>query len=350
MRLGIQPDIIVCRSDEPLKAAAKSKISLFCDVPPEAVISAYDVDNVYRVPLLLHKQGLTSYLLKRLSLKLRLPQLPKQPVLDDALASWRELVRKLELREGKVRIALVGKYTGLKDSYISHIRALDHASAEVGVGVEIVWVDSEDYERGNETAMRRALQNVHGIIIPGGFGMRGIEGKLWAIRHARELQIPLLGICLGFQLIVIEFCRNVLNMADAHSSEFDCSTPFPVIDLLPEQKSIEALGGTMRLGALPVYLKRGTLAFRLYGKAKIFERHRHRYEVNPEFIEKVVRGGLQFSGFSEDKRRMEIVELPDEKHPFFIGSQFHPEFKSRFTKPAPLFVGLVHAAAEAAKG
>ncbi len=329
MGLGIQPDIIVCRGFEPLKKATRMKISLFCDVSPEAIVSAHDVKNVYQVPLLLHKQGLTQFLLKRLNLKSKGPE----------LKTWENYVNKDKRKRGKVKIALVGKYTGLKDSYMSHIRALDHAGTEVGTNIKIVWLEAGDIEKRR---VNKKLEKANGILIPGGFGQRGSEGKIHAVRVAREKGIPFLGICFGFQLAAIEFARNVLNLKGANSSELNPKTRFPVVDLLPEQLDVSDMGGTMRLGAQPIVIQKGSFAHQLYKSLKISERHRHRYEINPNYLEKIENAGLRFSGRSPDKIRMEIAELKG--HPYFLASQFHPEFKSRPNRPTPLFLGFVKAA------
>jgi CTP synthase len=329
MGLGIKPDIVVCRSDEKLNNSTKQKISLFCDVPTEAIISAHDVSNVYQVPLLLNQQGVINTISKLLKLRKKKPN----------LRTWKKFVNKLMNRKEKVKIALVGKYTGLKDSYISHIRALDHAGTELGSDVDILWIDSEDLETGKKI---KKLRNVNGIVIPGGFGHRGSEGKIIAAKLARENNIPFLGICFGFQLAIIEFCRNYLNLKNANSSELDNSTEYPVIDLLPEQKDVKDLGGTMRLGSQYVKIEKGTKAYDLYNTPVIYERHRHRFEVNPDYISKLEKSGIKFSGKSKDKRKMEIAELKG--HIYFMASQFHPEFQSRPTKPAPLYKGLVAAA------
>jgi CTP synthase len=331
MGLGIKPDLIVCRSDDKLIKATKDKIALFCDVPSEAIVSAHDVSNVYLVPLLLNEQNVIGTISKLLKLKKGKPNLRK----------WRRFVNQLVNREGEVTIALVGKYTGLKDSYISHIRALDHAGTENGVNVEIFWVDSADLEAGRKL---KKMRSVDGIIIPGGFGHRGSEGKIIAAKIARENDIPFLGICFGFQLAVIEFSRNVLGLKGANSAELEPSTPHPVIDLLPEQKCVKDLGGTMRLGSQFVRVEKGTKAYQFYKDGVIHERHRHRYEVNPEYISMMEDAGFKFSGKSKDNRKMEIAELAG--HPFYMASQFHPEFQSRPTNPAPLYQGLVKAAVE----
>lgn len=334
MGLGIQPDIIVCRSDEPLIKATKSKISLFCDIPTEAIISAYDVGNVYQVPLLLERQGLTNYLVKRLGLDGKKP----------ALAKWRKFVNKATNRKQNVKIALIGKYTGLKDSYISHIKALDHSGTELGTFVDIVWLESDELEDVTYSKVKKILSGVNGVLIPGGFGKRGSEGKINAIRYARENNVPFLGICFGFQLAVIEFCRNVLNMKGANSSELAPKTKYPIVILLPEQNNIVDMGGTMRLGLYPVIIDKNSILYKMYKNQKILERHRHRYEINPDYISKIEENGLKFPGRSPDKIRMEIAHLKN--HRFYIASQYHPEFKSRPMAPAPLYYHLVKAAIE----
>ena len=329
--LGIQPDAIVARSEDPLEESARKKISLFTNVPGEAVISAYDVEDTYEVPLLLEREGLGRYLVKRLGLEEREPE----------LKAWKKMVTKYKSLKYSVEIAIVGKYVKLKDSYLSIIEALKHSSVANEVKVRIRWIEAEDVEKYGVGL----LEGVDGIIIPGGFGARGAEGKMMAIRYARENNIPFLGICFGFQLTVVEFARNVLGLKGAHSTEINPDTPYPVVDLLPEQRGINRLGGTMRLGAYPVKIKQDTLAHRVYGGELVYERHRHRWEVNPDYIEKFERAGLIFSGISaDDKRRMEILELPG--HRYFIATQFHPEFKSRPMKPAPVFRWLVKAAKE----
>jgi len=331
MGLGILPDIIVCRSDEPLAKSTKAKISLFCDIPEDAIVGAHDVQNVYQVPLLFHKQGLTTYILTRLGLEVREPK----------LEPWIKFVERVVNPKGLLKIAIVGKYTGLRDSYLSLIKSLDHAGAEVGMKVKILWIESEDKE---PEMMFEQLAKADGMIIPGGFGVRGIEGKIEAARYARENGLPFLGICLGLQIAVIEFSRNVLGLEGANSTEFDPDAPHPVVTILPEQLKIEEMGGTMRLGSQETIVKPDTKAFSLYDSESIWERHRHRYEIEPDYIERIEQGGFKFSGHSVDGRKMEIGELPS--HPFLIGCQFHPEFLSRPGKPAPLFMGLVKAAVE----
>ncbi len=332
MGLGIRPDIIVCRSDEPLVKATKEKISLFCDIPPEAIISAYDVQNVYQVPLLMDKQGITGYLTKRLGLRTTKPN----------LKTWSNFVNRANKRKKSVKIALIGKYTGLKDSYISHIKALDHSGIKLGTCVELVWLEATDLENEKGKSLSKQLKGVNGVLIPGGFGVRGSEGKIMAIKFARENKIPFLGICFGFQLAVIEFCRNVLRFNDAHSSELKPKTKHPVVTLLPEQNNIKDMGGTMRLGNYPIKIDKNSIVNKIYQHTKILERHRHRYEINPDYIPQIEKHGLLFPGRSPDNRRMEIAYLKG--HPYFVASQFHPEFRSRPLSPAPLFYHFVNAA------
>ncbi len=322
--IGIQPDFIIGRSHTPLKEAIKRKIALFCDVPFDAVISAPDAEVIYQVPLLFEQQGLTDSLFRRLQL---------QPTQDD-LAEWKAYLESALHPQKKVRVAIVGKYTELSDSYISYAEALAHAGAALQVEPEIRWIEGDDFKEED-------LSGVQGLIVPVGFGHRGAEGMIGAIHHARTHRLPFLGICYGFQLAVIEFCRHELGLEEATSAEFNKSTSTPVIALMPEQEGLKELGATMRLGAQPVLITRGTLAHRLYGETEIQERHRHRYEVNPEYIKRIEAAGLHFYGKSPDGRRMEIAELAD--HPFFIASQFHPEFMSRPTKPRPLFLGFLRA-------
>jgi CTP synthase len=333
--LGIQPDLIVCRGYEELKPATIKKISMFCDVPEEGVISAHDVNNVFQVPLLLDKQGLTNFILRQLKLDVPPPN----------LEAWTDFVNRAITSTQDVTIALVGKYTGLKDSYLSHLKAMEHTGAALQAKVHVKWVEAEDIEEGK---MERSLGDVDGILIPGGFGHRGTDGKIFAAGYARENGVPFLGICLGFQTAVIDFARGALGLEEANSSEMDPKTPHPVIDMLPELKDVEDMGATMRLGAQDVDIQPGSLAAKLYGAERISERHRHRREVNPDYIGRLEEKGLKFTGRSLDGRRMEIAELAD--HPFFIATQYHPEFKSRPYKPAPLYKGFVEAAVEYRKG
>jgi CTP synthase len=331
--LGIQPDMIVGRSEEPMEWEIKKKISLFCDVSLDAVVSAPDAESIYEVPVILETQGVADFIVKRFALS---------PEKKD-LGQWKGWLDNILHPRAEVNIALVGKYTHLKDSYLSYIEALHHCMAETKVKVNIVWVEADD-EKPEQNLI--PLNNVHGMMVAGGFGYRGVEGKIAAIKFARENRIPFLGVCLGFQLSVIEFCRNVLELHDANSTEFAPETKNPVIDILPEQKGVDNLGGTMRLGAQDVFVQEGSVAHRLYGAAKISERHRHRYEVNPVYIYKIEEKGLKFTGKCKDGTRMEIAQL--DNHPFFLATQFHPEFKSRLGKPSPPYLGLVRAAMEKA--
>jgi CTP synthase len=328
-RIGIEPDVLVLRSDRPLTDDVRQKIALYGGIPADAVISAVDAPDIYMVPLALHAEGLDEVVCRRLGL----PDGPSD------LSEWRQLVRRIEGCEGRVRIALVGKYVQLHDAYLSVAEALKHAAVHHGVELEIDWIDAESDE------LEASLARAAGILVPGGFGGRGIEGKIAAVRLARERLVPYLGICLGMQVAVVEFARHVCGMEGANSSEFDPETPYPVIDLLPEQRQIEERGGTMRLGADPVHLVEGTRVRAAYGdQAVVYERHRHRYEVNPALRPRIEAAGLVSSGRSPDGRLVEIVELPD--HPWFCASQFHPEFKSRPTRPQPLFREFVGAAVE----
>jgi CTP synthase len=326
--IGLQPDILVGRCSDKLDIDTKEKIALFCDVPTEAVFSNPDVDDIYHVPLMVEEEGLDEYVMERLD------------IADEALPEgerenrWRELVT--QNTEGEVDVALVGKYD-LEDAYMSVHEALKHAGLEKNVDVNVTWVDSEKMtDRHTER-----MEGADAIVVPGGFGSRGTDGKVEAIRYARENEIPYLGLCLGFQLAVIEYARNVLGLEGADSTELEADTPHPVIDILPEQYEVEDMGGTMRLGAQETDIESDTLAAALYGADSCTERHRHRYEVNPEYIDDLEAGGLRFSG--RDNNRMEILELAPEDHPYFIGTQFHPEFRSRPTRASPPFVGLLEA-------
>ncbi len=328
-RIGIQPDVVVCRSEGPLSDDIRRKIALFASLPTEAVISARDVDNIYKVPLVFREEGVDELVLEHFGLEAPAPD----------LEGWETLTRRADEAVDTVKIALVGKYVQLEDAYLSVVEALRHAGFEHGCRIEIDWVDSE---RLDSAAARDKLAEADGILVPGGFGGRGIEGKILAVQVARERGIPYLGICLGMHIAVAEFARHVAGMEGANSTEFDPETPYAVIDLLPEQKDVADLGGTMRLGADPIKLHDGTRARQLYGEAVIYERHRHRYEVNLILRRKLEAAGLTVSGTSPDERLVEIVEL--EEHPFFVASQFHPEFKSRPERPAPLFREFVGAA------
>jgi len=330
-RIGIQPHALVCRSESGLDRDIRRKIALFGSLPEEAVVSARDVDNTYKVPLVFRAEGMDDLILDHFRME-------DAPAPD--LAEWDDLIKRADAsRERKVKIALVGKYVQLEDAYKSVIEALTHGGWAHGVDVDVELVSSEDVDEA-------ALEGADGVLIPGGFGERGIEGKIEAARIAREREIPYLGICLGMQIAVVEFARHVCGMEGANSAEFDPETPYPVVDLLPEQKEVSDLGGTMRLGADPVKLHDGTRAREIFGEAVIYKRHRHRYEVNNQLRRRLEDEGLVAGGTSPDERLVEIVELPD--HPFFVASQFHPEFNSRPTAPEPLFRDFVGAAAERA--
>jgi len=329
--IGITPDVLICRTRVPLPDEVRAKISLFTDVAHNAVIESLDVDTIYEIPLLFERAGLARLVLRRLGL----PDLPPD------LSDWEHIVERLKHPRTRCRIALVGKYIENRDSYISIAESFQHAGAANDAAVEIDWVDSSELE---QTDAAERLAHVDGILVAHGFGARGVEGKLKAIRYARENRIPFYGICYGMQMAVIEFARHVVGLDGAHTEEVDPNTPHPVIHLLPEQRSVGDKGGTMRLGAYPCRLLPNSLAARVYGDTVIYERHRHRYEVNNEYRALLERHGLVFSGVSPDNRLVEIIELPD--HPFFLAGQFHPEFKSRPTRPHPVFVGLVRAALE----
>jgi CTP synthase len=329
-RIGIQPHALVCRSEQGLDRDIRRKIALFASVPEEAVISARDVDNTYKVPLVFRAEGMDDLILDHFNMEAPAPD----------LGEWEEMIRRADAaRERKVKIALVGKYVELADAYKSVIEALTHGGWHHGVDVDVELVSSENFDPAD-------LDDADGILIPGGFGERGIEGKIEAARIAREKGIPYLGICLGMQIAVVEFARHVCGMDGANSAEFDPETPYPVVDLLPEQKEVSDLGGTMRLGADPVKLHDGTRAREIFGDAVIYKRHRHRYEVNNQLRRRLEDEGLVCGGTSPDERLVEIIELPD--HPFFVASQFHPEFNSRPTNPEPLFRDFVGAASERA--
>ncbi len=333
--IGIQPDVIVCRSQQPLSDDLKGKIALFCDINKEAVIPNLDAETIYEVPLLLEQTGLDQLVLKRLNLACK----------ERDLAEWRAIVAKIKAPKEKVTIAIVGKYVSLPDAYLSVAEALRHGGVAHETQVEIKWVNSEMIEQTNDAGA--VIGAVDGVLVPGGFGNRGIEGKIAAIRWARENNVPFLGICLGMQCAVIEFARNVCGFAGANSSEFDPVSPYKVIDLLPEQKEIEDMGGTMRLGLDPVRLVPDTLAKQAYAEELIYERHRHRYEVNNEFLAKLQEQGLRISGILPDRQLVEVIELPT--HPWFVATQYHPEFKSRPQRPQPLFRDFVKAALDYTK-
>ena len=330
-RIGIQPDMLICRSEGGLPQEVRKKIALFASLPDDAIISGRDVDNIYKVPLFFRAEGVDDFILDHFGMEAAAPE----------LGQWEQLTRRAgEAQQAEpIKIALVGKYVQLEDAYLSVVEALRHSGFQLGRGVEVVWVDSEKLD---DRDALDALSDVDGILIPGGFGERGIEGKIAAARIAREQKIPFLGVCLGMQMAVSEFARHVVGMDGANSTEFDPETPFPVIDLLPEQKEVADMGGTMRLGADPIKLHDGTAAREIYGEAVIYERHRHRYEVNNFLRRRLEAAGLVISGTSPDERLVEVIEIHD--HPFFVASQYHPEFKSRPDRPAPLFREFVRAA------
>jgi CTP synthase len=333
--IGISPDAIIARSDYPVGEDLREKIALFCDVESKAVIPLTTTDVLYEVPLLLEREGLGQYVLRRLGLKER-----QKPVWDE----WENLVARERTARPRVKVALVGKYVELKDAYMSVREAVRHAGLAVGVDPEIIWLHSAELEKGKGWDQ---LEEADGVIVPGGFGSRGIEGKIAAARYARRNKVPYLGLCLGMQVMVIEFGRDILGSEDTNSTEFDRSTPHPVIDLLPEQRGIGNMGGTMRLGVYPCVLVPGTHAAEAYGVEQVSERHRHRFEFNNAYREVMGEHGMAFSGLSPDRRLVEIAEIAD--HPFMVGSQFHPEFLSRPNRPHPLFKAFLQAIAARAR-
>jgi len=327
--IGIQPDGLVCRTPMPLTEEMRRKIALFCDTPNDAIFEAVDTDFIYEVPLMLEEQGMAKWVMQRLGLT------DGEPDLTD----WRELVRRGRNPVGEVNIAMVGKYVQLRDAYLSVVEALKHGGFAHQVCVRIRWVDAEQL---NDETAPLLLNGIDGIVVPGGFGYRGIEGKIAAIKYARENGIPFLGLCLGLQCAVIEFARNVCGLGGANSTEFDEGTRHPVIALMDEQRRVVQKGGTMRLGAYPCFLKPGTKIAEIYGTHLVYERHRHRYEVNPRYHEILERHGMVLGGISPDGKLVEAIELSD--HPFFVATQFHPEFKSRPNRPHPLFTAFIGAA------
>lgn len=327
--MGIQPDIIVCRTERPLEPGIKDKIALFCNVPTDHVMQNLDVETLYEAPLAMEKEHLADVACKCLKLDCKTPDMEE----------WQTMVHTLKNLEKDVTVALVGKYTSLHDAYISVVEALKHGGLAHKSNVTIKWIPSEDL---NEENADELLHDVSGILVPGGFGDRGIDGKITAIRYAREHGIPFLGLCLGMQLAIVEFARHVCGFNDAHSIELDPQTTHPVIHLMPEQDGIEDIGGTLRLGSYPCVLDKDSKAYELYGEETIHERHRHRYEVNNYYREDLQKSGMKLSGLSPDGRIVEMCELPS--HPWFVATQAHPEFKSRPNRPHPLFKGFVGAA------
>ena len=332
LSLGIQPDVIICRSDAPVPRDILEKISLFCNIPVENAIPNLTAPVLYEVPLMLEREGLADVVVRRLGLICHMPD----------LTEWATMVHRAKHPQGSVEIALVGKYVALHDAYLSVAEALTHGGIENDVKVNIRWVDSETVTDGNAAEL---LDGADGVLVPGGFGSRGIEGKIAAVRWARESRVPFLGICLGMQMAVVEYARHMCGWADAHSSELDPATTHPVIDLMPDQRGVTAKGGTMRLGAYPCkVVSRGSRTYQAYGAEEISERHRHRYEFNNEYRDALTQAGLELAGLSPDGRLVEIVELPG--HPWFVGVQFHPELKSRPNKAHPLFRAFIAAAKE----
>lgn len=333
LSIGISPDIIVCRTEHPLTDDIRNKIALFCNVDKECVIENNNCDILYAVPMMLKEQHMDDVVIKKLGIEC------DEPNLED----WENMLYALRNPKQTVKIAMVGKYVELHDSYISVNEALKHGGIETRSAVDIDWIDSETLE-GDDVNLDDILGDVDGILVPGGFGSRGIEGKINACQYARTHGIPYLGICLGMQIAIIEFARHVLGMNGANSAEINPDTPFPVIDILPEQKEVTDMGGTMRLGQYPCTLNPESKSYELYGASMIYERHRHRYEVNNDYRNDLLSGGMIFAGTSPDNHIVEMVEIP--KHPWFVACQFHPEFKSRPNKPHPLFRGFVTAAAK----
>ena len=326
--IGIQPNILLCRTDRMLSNEIKEKIALFANLEKEAVITAKDVDSIYEVPLMFQDEGLDRMITELLNLK------AKKPNLDQ----WRKMVNRIKNPKHQIKTALVGKYIELKESYKSLYEALVHGGLANLAGVEVLWIDAEDLEKGSAWQL---LKEADGVLVPGGFGNRGIEGKIAAIQYAREQSVPFLGICLGMQCAVVEFSRNVAGLKDANSSEFDISTPYPVIDLMTLQRGLESKGGTMRLGGYPCDVRKGTLAFQTYQTQNVSERHRHRYEFNNQYKEPLEQAGLRVSGIYPKEQLVEIIELPD--HPWFLATQFHPEFQSRPGASHPIFREFIKA-------
>lgn len=334
-RIGIQPDIIVVRGSRPLPKEAKDKISLFTSVPFESVISDPDVESIYLVPRLLQREGVLKPILRQLELRSRL-----------SMKAWNQAAERFTEWKKTARIAMVGKYASLADSYVSVNQALMHACAVNNVRTDISWIESEELEK--DSAMLELLDAYDGVVLPQGFGSRGIEGKIAAANHARVAGIPFLGLCFGFQLASVAFARHVLGLADANTTEVDPETSHPVIDLLPEQREVSDLGGTMRLGGHDVFIKRQSRAFEIYGREKIRERHRHRFELNQKYLKRLEEKGMRYTAFSDNGRRAEILEL--DGHPFYMGTQFHPEYISRPERPEPIYVAFVAACAGRAGG
>jgi CTP synthase len=343
MEMGIMPSIIACRATNPVNEKVRQKISMYANVPMRRVVSMHDVESIYLVPEALREAGIDREVLTLLDLHDRVDQRQE----DQARTKWRWFVDRIGRAQKHVTIGVTGKYTALRDAYASIIKAVEHCGVHLSCDVQLKWIDTTTIDASN---VARRLADCHGIIVPGGFGVRGTEGKIECIRHARESRVPYLGLCLGFQMAVIEYARNVCGMTGANSTEFDPQCAIPVIDILPEQKKIEGLGGNMRLGGKDVEVKPGTMAARLFNNAsRIRLRFRHRYEVDPQFIELLERHGLVFSGKHPAQPIMQIVELPQDVHPFFMGTQAHPELTSRPLRPQPMFMGFVQASMDFAE-
>jgi CTP synthase len=344
MEVGIMPDIIACRAGKPVRDKVREKISMYTNVPMKRVVSMHDEESIYTIPERLREAGIDREVLTLLDIHHRVDQRHE----DQARARWKQFVDRIGHYDSEIEIAVTGKYASLRDAYASVIKAVEHASVQTGVRVNLHWLDTTEVTAAN---VSRRLSGMHGIIVPGGFGVRGTDGKIECIRHARENRLPYLGLCLGFQMAVIEYARNVCGLPQASSTEFEPGSPDPVIDILPEQKKLEGLGGNMRLGGKDVEIRPGTLAASLFENASTIRlRFRHRYEVDPRYVERLEQAGLVFSGKHPEQPIMQIVELPTHVHPFFIGTQAHPELTSRPLKPSPFFVGLVRAASEVARG
>lgn len=331
LSIGVQPDVIVCRTEKELTKETKEKLASFCNVDKDCIIQNLDAQSLYEVPLMLEEEGLAKVVCRKLGIEDVTPDLEE----------WKQMVEKQKNINETVSIALVGKYVELHDAYLSIVEALNHAGIYNHTEVNINWINAENLTEYN---LEQLLSNSDGILVPGGFGERGIEGKILAVKYARENKIPFLGICLGMQCAVIDYARNVLGFENAHSSEIDAETPYPVIDIMPEQKDIEDMGGTMRLGAYPCKIVKDSLAYEAYDKDIIYERHRHRYEFNNEYRKQFLENGLKITGLSPDERLVEMIEI--EGHPWFVAVQFHPEFKSRPNRPHPLFRDYIRAALE----
>ncbi len=334
MSLGVQPNMVICRSEKPVNQKVREKISIYSNVPVSRVVNCYDVENIYKIPVFLMDNGVDKEIIRCLGMK------NNSDINRDNFGKWSQLIKKIEMKDKEITVGMIGKYTNVHDSYLSILNALEHTSPYVGAKVNVKWIETTEIEKGKKK-MEDAMKGLDGIIIPGGFGKRGIEGKIMFAKYARENNIPYLGLCLGFQIALLDFARNVCGITDANSTEMDPNTKSPVVDILPEQKKIEGLGGNMRLGGKDVEVKKGTLAHKLYGKDIVRKRFRHRFECNPKYIETFEKNGLVFSGKHPKYPIMQILEIP--KHPFFVATQYHAEFTSKPLEPEPLFLGFLEA-------